>query len=58
LPSVYEAAAVGVPDEKLGELVAVVVSLRPGYEGKTTEAELIATVQKRFVDFISCMFPH
>ncbi|KAK7470668.1 hypothetical protein VKT23_002090 [Stygiomarasmius scandens] len=51
LPSVYEAAAVGVPDEKLGELVAVVVSLRPGYEGKTTEAELIATVQKSLPRF-------
>ncbi|THV08574.1 acetyl-CoA synthetase-like protein [Dendrothele bispora CBS 962.96] len=51
LPCIYEAAAVGVPDPKLGELVAVAVSLKPGYEGKVTETELVAAVQKTLPRF-------
>ena len=36
-----EAAAVGVPDKRLGELVAVVVSIKPDFIGKVKEEELI-----------------
>lgn len=39
-PDVLEAAVVGVPDERLGEEICGIVSLRPG--AKTTEDELIA----------------
>ncbi|KAF4623121.1 hypothetical protein D9613_001373 [Agrocybe pediades] len=38
---VLEVAAVGVPDKRLGELVAAVVSVKPAYHGKVTEALLI-----------------
>jgi len=41
-PRILEAAAVGVPDERLGELVTAVVSIRPAYQGQVTEAMLIA----------------
>lgn len=41
-PRVSEAAAVGVPDERLGEQVAAVVTLKPAYQGRVTEADLIA----------------
>lgn len=48
-PRVLEAAAVGVPDERLGELVAAIVSLRPAYLGQVTEEELISQTKTRFV---------
>ncbi|KAF9566756.1 long-chain-fatty-acid-CoA ligase [Agrocybe pediades] len=41
-PRVLEAAAVGVPDERLGELVTAVVSVRPEFQGQVTEDALIA----------------
>lgn len=44
-----EAAAVGVPDKRLGELVAAVVSLKPEYREKITEESLIALARTRFV---------
>ncbi|KAJ3724511.1 hypothetical protein C8R42DRAFT_453754 [Lentinula raphanica] len=43
---IREAAAVGVPDRRLGELVAAVVSLKPQYNGKVTESSLIEGVRK------------
>jgi len=46
---VSEVAAVGVPDIRLGELVAAVVSIKPGYDGEVTEASLIKLAQKRSV---------
>lgn len=46
-PRVHEAAAVGVPDERLGELVAAVVSLKPTFQATVTEAMLIAAVRNR-----------
>lgn len=50
-PRVLEAASVGVPDERLGELVAAVVSLRPGLtRDEVTEASLIAHAKSRYVD--------
>jgi len=48
-PRVLEAAAVGVPDERLGELVVAIVSLRPAYVGQVTEGELISQTKTRFV---------
>ena len=44
-----EVAAVGVPDEKLGELVAVVVSTKPPHHGQVRESELIELARKRYV---------
>ncbi|KAJ2915027.1 hypothetical protein MD484_g5364, partial [Candolleomyces efflorescens] len=43
---VLEVAAVGVPDQRLGELVAAVVSTKPGQFGKLTEAQLVKAAQK------------
>lgn len=45
---VLEVAAVGVPDKRLGELVAAVVSIKPAFHGKVTEASLISVAQKRY----------
>jgi len=42
---IAEAAAVPVPDDLLGELVAVAVSLRPG--AKATPEQIIATAHNR-----------
>ena len=44
---VLEVAAVGVPDKRLGELVAAIVSVKPAFRGKVTEASLIAVARKR-----------
>jgi len=46
-PRVCEVAAVGVPDERLGELVAAVVYVKPAFRGKISESELISTARKR-----------
>jgi len=51
---VLEAAAVGVPHETLGEVVAAVVSLKPGFIDKVTEASLIKAARKMSV--IPCVF--
>jgi acyl-CoA synthetase (AMP-forming)/AMP-acid ligase II len=48
-PRVHEAAAVGVPDERLGELVAAVVSIKPRFQASTTENALVAQVRTRCV---------
>ncbi|KAJ7233984.1 hypothetical protein C8J57DRAFT_1381406 [Mycena rebaudengoi] len=48
---VLEVAAVGVPDQRLGELVAGVVSIKPSYRGKVTEASLIALARQRLPSF-------
>ncbi|KAF9029002.1 acetyl-CoA synthetase-like protein [Hymenopellis radicata] len=40
-PRVLEAAAVGVPDKRLGELVTAVVSIKPAYRGQVTESSLM-----------------
>lgn len=46
---VAEVAAVGVPDARLGEQVAVVVSVRPENGGQVTEEGLIALARKRSI---------
>ncbi|KAH6914008.1 hypothetical protein BKA70DRAFT_1260152 [Coprinopsis sp. MPI-PUGE-AT-0042] len=50
-PRVHEAAAVGVPDERLGELVAAVVSIKPRFQSSTTESALVAQVRARLPRF-------
>ncbi len=57
-PRILEAAAVGVPDERLGELVTAIVSVRPEYEGQVTEAILIEQARSRYVYSLdSCLVP-
>lgn len=51
-PRVLEAAAVGVPDKRLGELVAAVVSVKPAYIGKVPESSLIEGARKRLTQNI------
>jgi long-chain acyl-CoA synthetase len=49
LPEVYEAAVFGLPDERLGEVVACVVMLKPGQP--LTEDQLRAHLQSRLANF-------
>ncbi|KAK1218480.1 hypothetical protein PQX77_018806 [Marasmius sp. AFHP31] len=48
---VMEVAAVGVPDTRLGELVAAVVSVKPPFRGKVTETSLIELSRKKLPRF-------
>jgi long-chain acyl-CoA synthetase len=48
-PAVYEAAVFGVPHDRLGEEVAAVVYVRPGFE--LTEDELRSHVGARLAGF-------
>ncbi|KAJ7096301.1 hypothetical protein C8R44DRAFT_812674 [Mycena epipterygia] len=48
---VMEAAAVAVPDERLGELVAAVVFVNPEFRGQVTEDSLIALAKTRLPKF-------
>jgi len=50
-PRVLEVAAVGVPDERLGELVVALVSVRPDYTGQVTEAMLLTQARNRLPRF-------
>ncbi|KAK0435411.1 hypothetical protein EV421DRAFT_1836000 [Armillaria borealis] len=50
-PGVLEAAAVGVPDKRLGELVAAVVTVKPSWRGKVKEAKLLSLVKKLLPKF-------
>ncbi|PBK98188.1 acetyl-CoA synthetase-like protein [Armillaria gallica] len=50
-PGVLEAAAVGVPDERLGELVTALVTIKPGYHGKVDEKKLLAVAEKLLPKF-------
>ncbi|XP_006460626.1 acyl-CoA synthetase [Agaricus bisporus var. bisporus H97] len=50
-PYVSEAAAVGVPHPRLGELVAAVVSVRPENKDRVTEKALIVLAEKRLPKF-------
>jgi acyl-CoA synthetase (AMP-forming)/AMP-acid ligase II len=46
---VLEVAAVGVPDKRLGELPAVVVTLKKGHYGTVTEVELMKFAAQRYL---------
>ncbi|KAJ7180050.1 hypothetical protein C8R43DRAFT_971441 [Mycena crocata] len=48
---VMEVAAVAVPDKRLGELVAAVVSVKPEYREKITEESLINLARTRLPSF-------
>jgi long-chain acyl-CoA synthetase len=48
-PAVYEAAVFGLPDERLGEVVACAVVLKPGHH--LSEDELRVHLQKRLANF-------
>lgn len=48
-PRILEAAAVGVPDDRLGELVIAIVSVRPTYEGQVTEDGLLEQAKRLYV---------
>ncbi|KAK0234423.1 hypothetical protein EDD85DRAFT_968866 [Armillaria nabsnona] len=50
-PGVLEAAVVGVPDKRLGELVTALVTLKPGYRGSINEKKLLATARKLLPKF-------
>ncbi|KAK0481299.1 hypothetical protein IW261DRAFT_1470086 [Armillaria novae-zelandiae] len=50
-PGVLEAAAVGVPDKRLGELVAALVTLKPGYRRRINEKKLLAISRKLLPKF-------
>ncbi|KAK0207498.1 hypothetical protein IW262DRAFT_1530175 [Armillaria fumosa] len=41
-----EVAAVGLPDYRLGELVAAVVSVKPAFKGKVTEESVLTLARK------------
>ncbi|KAK0471890.1 hypothetical protein IW261DRAFT_1553475 [Armillaria novae-zelandiae] len=45
---IAEVAAVGLPDTRLGELVAAVVSVKPTFKGKVTEEQVLALARKTF----------
>lgn len=44
---ILQAAAVGVPDAKLGELVAAIVAVKPEHQGKVKESELVELTRKK-----------
>ncbi|KAI0315983.1 hypothetical protein OF83DRAFT_1129427 [Amylostereum chailletii] len=46
-----EVAAVGIPDRRLGELVAVVASVKPAFHGKVKEEEVIRIAIDRLPKF-------
>ncbi|KAK0467499.1 hypothetical protein IW261DRAFT_1060601 [Armillaria novae-zelandiae] len=46
-----EVAAVGLPDLRLGELVAAVVSIKPTFKGKVTEESVLALARKNLPRF-------
>ena len=46
-PRVLEAAAVGIPDPRLGELVGVVVSTKPAFYGQVFESDLISLARSK-----------
>ncbi|KAK1222108.1 hypothetical protein PQX77_015032 [Marasmius sp. AFHP31] len=52
-PRIFEAAAVGVPDHRLGELVVALVTLKPSHrgKGKVTESQLLKLAQKHLPKF-------
>lgn len=54
-PGVSEVAAVGVPDQRLGELVAAVISVKPAFRGQVTESSLISLARRRLYLFLALM---
>ncbi|SJL16994.1 related to 4-coumarate--CoA ligase 1 [Armillaria ostoyae] len=48
---IAEVAAIGLPDTRLGELVAAVVSVKPAFKGKVMEEQLLALARKTLPRF-------
>ncbi|KAJ3801861.1 hypothetical protein GGU11DRAFT_674108, partial [Lentinula aff. detonsa] len=48
---VLEAAAVGVPDSRLGELVTVLVTVKPAFRGRVSPDALMSLAMKRLPKF-------
>ena len=44
---ISEVAAIGVPHNRLGEVVAAIVSIKPEFRGRVTEAFLISIAAAR-----------
>ena len=50
-PAVNEAAVVGIPDAYRGETVKAYVSLKPGYQGKVTEEDIIKFCREKIATY-------
>ena len=50
-PAISEAAVLGVPDAYRGETVKAYVILKPGYEGKVTEEDIIKFCKDRIATY-------
>ncbi|PBK84936.1 acetyl-CoA synthetase-like protein, partial [Armillaria gallica] len=48
---IAEVAAIGLPDARLRELVAAVVSVKPAFKGKVMEEQLLALARKTLPRF-------
>jgi len=49
--AVQDAAAVGIPDEAVGEIIKVFVVLKPEYRGKVTEADILEWCKKNLAAY-------
>lgn len=50
-PSVREAAVIGVPDQYRGETVKAFVALKPGFEGRVTQEEIVTFCKGRMAAY-------
>ena len=50
-PAISEAAVLGVPDAYRGETVKAYVTLKPGYEGKVSEEDIINFCKERIASY-------
>jgi acyl-CoA synthetase (AMP-forming)/AMP-acid ligase II len=50
-PAVAEAAVLGLPDERMGEVVVAAVRLKPGTTAPVTDAELLQFARDRLADY-------
>ena len=50
-PAVVHCAATGLPDERLGQVPAALVVLRPGVDPKPTEADFMAWLKERIAPY-------
>ncbi len=46
MPGISEAALVGIPDERMDELAAALVTVRPEYKGAISEECLLAKAKE------------
>jgi acyl-CoA synthetase (AMP-forming)/AMP-acid ligase II len=48
-PRVLEAAAVGVPDRRLGEVVVAIICVKPAFRGQVSEEDIMTVARQKFV---------